>query len=262
MVLVLTVALPFLSACEGSLITGKVETVQGEPLPGVAVSIRNQSGYALTDGLGKYELAYQPGDLILRFVKSGYAPAEMELSVRESRPVNASTAKMWRLPPERGVFLLENDRYHEAKPHFPERFRTTAEETLFCTNRPVDVEASTANPVIILHRMPWESVRMHRMAYRTLTLAVEGGRDTDIEAWVAADPLPVSAGPIDYPAQLLHRLRVDETLEPGVYAIHWGALEGRDDIERRMFLFRVPGAQTDESAKEGEDEEQDSPESN
>jgi hypothetical protein len=88
-----------LSACQPGHIEGMVESVYGEALPGVAAKIQDQSRYAVTNATGHYKLAYTPGNLVLEFIKSGYAPAEMELPVDGYRTVAASTVRMWRLPP-------------------------------------------------------------------------------------------------------------------------------------------------------------------
>jgi hypothetical protein len=46
--------------------------------------------------------------------------------------------------------------------------------------------------------------------------------------------------PADEPKHLLGEVRFLDALEPGVYALHWGALNGYSATDSRLFLFAVP----------------------
>lgn len=242
--LVKTILLIFLAmvvgGCKGPHISGLVETVHGEALPGVAVKIEGQRSHALTNGLGTYTIGYDEGDLTLHFIKSGYAPAALDLPVYEPREVQATTVQMWRLPASSGVFLYADGRYAMTTPFIPERFETE-DGVLFGTKRPIDATTESDNPTLIIHRMPAGNVTLHRLERREIVLIVDGGRDTPVEAWVGAEALPVAARPVDYPDRMLHQLDMGGFLAPGAYAIHWGALEGNTTVESRMFMFRVLG---------------------
>jgi len=45
--------------------------------------------------------------------------------------------------------------------------------------------------------------------------------------------------PIDLPEGQLQRVVVDRPLQPGVYAVHWGAIEGYTTLDARAYVFRV-----------------------
>ena len=52
--------------------------------------------------------------------------------------------------------------------------------------------------------------------------------------------------PVDEPERYLQQIRLAEPLEPGLYAVHWGALAGHKTSETRAFVFQIesaPGAQ-------------------
>ena len=58
--------------------------------------------------------------------------------------------------------------------------------------------------------------------------------------------------PLDEPDRLLVELAPAAMLEPGTYAVHWGAFEGLASLEPRVFLFRVPDPAATEEEKEAE----------
>ena len=244
-----------IAACGGPKIVGHVQTTHGEALPGVAVKIEGQRSHALTNGLGEYAIGYEEGDLTLTFIKSGYAPAALDLPVYEPREVEATTVEMWRLPPSSGVFLYSDGRYTETTPFEPIRFET-ADGDFYGMKRPIDAETEAENPVLIIHHMPPEGLALYKLERREIVLIVEGGRDTPVEAWVGTDALPVSARPVDYPDRMLYRLDVGGYLAPGGYAVHWGALEGIGDIESRMFSFRVLGDEPEPAPEEDAEAEE------
>ncbi|PTX21493.1 TonB family protein [Pontibacter mucosus] len=62
------------------LITGQVLSPEGEPLPGVVVTLKNQTAAVTTDAAGKYSLPVPAGDQTLRFSYIGYETAERALS--------------------------------------------------------------------------------------------------------------------------------------------------------------------------------------
>ena len=64
-------------------------------------------------------------------------------------------------------------------------------------------------------------------------------REPDETIWIAAEPVPVVAAPIDEPERLLYEVRPSISLAPGHYAVHWGALDGFTRTEARIFLFTV-----------------------
>lgn len=243
-----------IGACSGPRIEGRVESVHGEAIPGVAVKIRDQRFHALTTGLGVYSIPFESGDLALEFIKSGYAPAELELPVYERRDVEATTVKMWRLPSSNGVFLYRDKRYFGATPYIPDRFETE-DNVFFGTKRPIDAETFDSQPMLMIHRMPVEGLAFSRLERLEITLKVEGGQETPVEAWVATVPLPIAARAVDYPARLLHQIDTGGPLPPGAYAVHWGALAGNSAIDRGMYMFRVVDPNAPAEPDEPADEE-------
>jgi hypothetical protein len=241
-----------LAACQQNEIAGVVETTNGEALPGVAVEVEGQGRFAVSNTRGEYAVTYVPGDLTLRFIKSGYTPGELRLRVEEHRPVLADTVRLWRLPPDQGVFLYHDGRYTAAAPVIPERFVT--KEGIRYGTKKQDVEARTdaAEPVLINYSARRETPVLTRLERQTLTLTGEDVLETDIEAWAPVEDFPLGSAPIDEPDHVLRELQLPQPLENGVYAVHWGALAGEASAEPRMFTFRV-GPEEPVEGEEGEE---------
>lgn len=229
-----------LGGCSSATIEGTVESVYGEALPGVAVKVQGQHAYAVSNANGAYSLAYQPGDLVLEFIKSGYAPAEMELPLSELRTVAAAPVSMWRLPANIAVYIYEENKYRETTAAQVESFQTEDAE-LYGARRDVERNTENPEPFLVLHRLAPEGIAMHRLERQSIVWRQEGAQATEIEAYIAVEAVPIGAVPLDYPARLLHRVTLPGSLVPGVYAIHWGALEGHDDYDPRriMHMFEV-----------------------
>jgi hypothetical protein len=62
------------------------------------------------------------------------------------------------------------------------------------------------------------------------------------EVWASEVSLPVELVPIDEPERCLVQIRLSEALTPGLYGVHWGALEGYTATDPRLFLFEVVDA--------------------
>lgn len=62
------------------LITGQVLSPEGEPLPGVVVTLKNQTAAVTTDAAGKYSLPVPAGEHTLRFSYIGFETAERSLT--------------------------------------------------------------------------------------------------------------------------------------------------------------------------------------
>ena len=67
-------------------------------------------------------------------------------------------------------------------------------------------------------------------------------------------PIEMYSKVLDVPEKLLVELRAAAPLSPGVYAIHWGALEGYDSIDPRIFMFELREAAEKPVEGEGETE--------
>ncbi len=226
--------------CRLTAITGDVVDTDGRPVPGVAVTLDNSRDQAVTNALGEYQIANPPGSALLRFTKTGYAPAEVHLpdvAGDDSRDLEPVT--MWRLPVNQGVHLDERDRFIALEPVEPERLFLQGGGSGLGAKRPPDVATQNPSPAIVAFKMPRDGARLSRLVPRQAALGDAGSQVHHIEAWVAEESEPVDLRPLDEPEQLLRQVRLPAPLEPGVYAVHWGALDGYITIDTRMFYFRV-----------------------
>jgi hypothetical protein len=111
-------------------------------------------------------------------------------------------------------------------------------------------------PLIIAHKVPTYDLHCNRLIAVKAADALLPGADAPKpeaftrDAWVPADRIGMVARPIDEPGRLLVELRPDGPLQPGVYAIHWGAFEGYASIEASAYLFEVRPAVMEVEAPE------------
>lgn len=225
--------------CAPAHIEGKVVDIRGEALPGVAVSVAGTHYQALTTARGEYSVRFRPGDVALEFAKSGYTSGRLESTVPEPRVSTAPDVVLWPLPPHAGVFILDNYRYQAAKSLEPQLRRTRNMGEVYCTTRWPDYQTKDRTPVILCHNMPAYGLRLSRLELVEIMLQEEeAGADT-LSVWKHRLAIPVAVEPVDEPARLLLQVRLGQPLEPGTYAVHWGALEGITRPEPRIFLFSV-----------------------
>ena len=71
--------------------------------------------------------------------------------------------------------------------------------------------------------------------------------------WAAAVRLPIETIPVDLPERLLWQIRPAVAMQPGVYAIHWGALDGDSTTEESVYLIGIQAPEAE--AEEGLEEE-------
>lgn len=247
---------PALAGCTFRTIEGKVVDVSGEALPGVAVQVRDTPYQALTDAHGRYAIAYSPGEVVLDFMKSGYTPARLELDATGSEEIVARDVEMWRLPRDSGVYEFHEYLYEPFDNVKAERYAATDRNTILYGSKRKEVSAvSGSQPMIIAYRTPDYNVRLYRLKLLEMMHESSEQERTKIEAWVPSGAVPVTVVPIDEPERLLLHLRYDGALEPGRYAVHWGALDGETSLDSRVYLFEVPEPPDDE-AGEDQDTEQ------
>src|SRR5687768_9310664 len=60
------------------VITGKVTSLEGTPLPGVSISVKNTPAGTSTDGEGNYRISIPLDNVTLVFTSVGYKTAEIE----------------------------------------------------------------------------------------------------------------------------------------------------------------------------------------
>lgn len=237
--LLLWPAIFLVTSCVPNRIEGTVLDVKGEALPGVVVTAEETGNQALTNTLGRYKVPYQPGTVILTFFKTGYTPGRLELDIDRFRPVQARPVRLWPLPPQKGVYLYENHRYRSITPVMPDRFEQPDGTVLYGTTKWADVETYDTARLVLCHKMPPYGVRVHRMDLIELAVEQAEGSTETTEVWAPARPIPVEVVPIDQVEALLTELRFDASLEPGFYAVDWGALSGDASRDKHMFFFGI-----------------------
>ncbi len=245
-------------SCFGPSIQGRVVDVQGGSLPGVAVNVVNTGDQDLTTPLGEYRVRYEPGHVELEFLKTGYTRGRLEMTLEEARNVSARDVMLWPLPQAKGVYFFANFRYRATAALEPQAFETANLGTVYGTEHWTDVQTVDAAPVLIAHRLPLAGLRMHRMELRELFVEEPSGGTRSVEAWTRAGEVPIDGQYLDEDGALLQVILTDE-LDPGAYAVHWGALEGDPAVDTRIFFFSIlpslapdlPGAMEEEAPEDG-----------
>ncbi len=236
-VLTVLVVVLFAGCEQGVVLRGMVYDTQDHALPGVAVTVRGTSYQDATDALGRYEIRCLPGVLELEFAKTGYTPARLTVPVADYQPVEAEAIRLWNLPPEKGVFLLENHRYRALTRTEPREYRLADGPTILATRKAPELTTVLSAPFLVCYKLPAYDVRMHRL--EQVEAALPQSNAAKERVWAATDSIPIAADALDEPERLLLVLRPDVALAPGRYAIHWGALDGYNTIDSRVFLIEV-----------------------
>lgn len=249
----LVISLLGLAACDRPLIEGIVVNVQGERLPGVAVRVAGTDYNALTNALGEYKIAYSPGDVRLEYFKSGYTAEAQGLKIAERAPVAAEPVQMWRLPAAAGVYLFEDFRYKDVTRVEPKRYYLEDGEAVYGTERAPLLRTDNLSPEIVAYNLPRYDARISRLIE---TPAKRTAVTEDVTSiWAEAGTTRPQVSPVTEDDADLLRIVLDDALEPGVYAVHWGALDGYAILDSRIHMFRVGPAPVEESGEgEGESE--------
>ena len=213
--------------------------IQGEALPGVAVQVEGTNYQALTDGLGQYRVPYTSGEVVLHFMKTGYTPGTMELAEASGGEITAQAVSLWELPLDKGVYLYEDYRYRETTKVVPEEIYTADQRKVYATRRWPEVETTVTAPLILCYKMPDWDVRFCRMELSELNEPLPGGGFEEAQVLSRTKTIPARLVAIDQPEGLLRQLELPGPLEPGTYAVHWGALDGASASDPRIFTFSV-----------------------
>ncbi len=256
-------------------VRGAVTDTSGQALPGVVVRVANSDFGALTNALGNYSLGAATGQLQLEFMKTGYTPARLEVTVDAPGVVEAAPVALWPLPMVEGVFLFKNYRYYQTTHPRPNQYNVKGHGVAFGTPvapeliipwKDSETHPEANPPVFVGHRMPAYDARLHKL-HRTEAALIHDTRESEHnpdnttelqyheEVLIAEHPIPLRSRILDEMERLLVELRPLRPLEPGVYAIHWGALEGYDSIEPRIFLFEMEAPETDPEAEDEDEDE-------
>ncbi len=240
----------------GAVVRGTVRDVAGEALPGVAVAVDGREASQITDLHGRYAVRAAPGRAALTFMKTGYATGRIEVETQGGGRVEAPEARLWPVPESEGVFLFTNYRYTELEHPRPLPYMTADRGVVHGTPVMPSGEgvapfgggtAGAEGPLLAACKLPGYDarlVRLQRVAARQ-TQGVRPGaagpvlREVEEQVWVADTPVAATMLPLDGDDHALVRIEPAEPLTPGVYAVHWGVLDGLSGIEQRAFLFRV-----------------------
>ena len=235
-----------LPACYPSSVSGTVRNIQGEALPGVVVQVSGEDAQAVTDARGNYRIASAPPDGALDFFKTGYAPAKLLLDSNTRRQETHGDVQMWQLPKSAGAYLLENHRYKQISWVIPQQFFMSDGTVAYGTRSDPSPATHRSEPTILCYRTPRYDARLSRLI-RAKPMQ-PSSTETPFEIWTAGGTIDADLVPVDTPRGMLRRLRIDRPLESGVYAVHWGALEGYTTLENRVFMFEVADLADDEGA--------------
>lgn len=223
--------------CDRAIISGAVVNIQGEALPGVAVSVQGTEHQSLTDAAGNYQISYEPGETTLRYDKTGYTPGLLELSVVTPRLVQATTVTLWSLPVSAGVYLYAEGRYAPTLWVEPQRFFIEEGDVIFGTRREAEIATPSARPIIICFNTPRYDARLSRLQRVEAKVNAADAQSTSV--WTEAGSVRGDLTRIDEAEGMLLQLEIARPLESGTYAVHWGALDGDPALENRIFIFRV-----------------------
>ena len=238
-----------LSGCEsGAVVEGLVVDFQGQPLPGVAVIHARDGAQTITNALGTYRLRIQPGETGLEYRKTGYTPGNLQLNIERPRLVEANTVLLWPLPIEKGVYLFKDFRYHELERMEPEAYQQEDGSPLLALPRTPEMETDLESLRLLCYDMPPFDVRLHRLSEITARKPMTGAVEETV--WGPVETISILSAPIDEPEQLLLEIDLLSTLQPGVYAVHWGALDGYTTLDSRCYVFRIADPEEDEATEE------------
>jgi hypothetical protein len=231
-----------LSACEKSGITGKVVDVQGEDLPGVAVTVEGTMFQALTNARGEYNVSYDPGNVALTFAKTGFTFGRLELRAAGSQHIDATTVQLWHIPPNKGVYLFEPPNYVHLGIATPQRLLSKSLGAIYGVQKWEDSFTTSTAPLLVAYKTSQYEMRLYRLELTEFDTEDAPAKAPKTKAWVPAESIPVSAVAIDEPQRQLMQIKYDGELVPAVYALHWGAFDGQTQIEgATAYVFRVAG---------------------
>ena len=254
-----------LTGCFRAEITGVVTNHLGETLPGVSVHVEDTQLHALTNIQGEYRIPADPGEYTLLFAKTGYTIFDQVVRVTQGATTEAPKATLWNLPAENNVFLYENLEYSPTTWAIPSRYYMADGTTDYGTQRDAEVYSDVAQPLIICYRTPRYDARLTRLQQKEAKLPQDDSQTFTI--WGAAGSVGVDLEPVVHSDPSLLKLVILEPLQPGYYAVHWGAMEGYSTLDKRIFIFEITekalpdfevvdpemdGKEIDDSHKEGD----------
>ncbi len=227
-----------LAGCEsGVLLQGMVVDFKGEALPGVAVINSESGSQTITNGQGTYRLRVPLGTVSIEYHKTGYTPGRMELNLQDTRSVDVNNALLWPLPIEKGVYLFVNFQYHDVDRMEPETYQRNNGSPVLALPREPDTETTQQTVRLLCYDMPPFDIRVHRLSELKVKKPMSGAIEETV--WGPVENISVFPVGIDEPERLLLEIDILNPLQPGIYAVHWGALDGYTTLDTRCFVFRV-----------------------
>lgn len=226
-----------MAGCTQGQLTGVVRNIEGEELPGVSIQVPGTDISAVSNALGEYTLSVEPGEHELIFAKTGYTISS--LSVRKNEVGNSPVpdVMLWNLPPQKSVYLYHDTQYTETTRVTPQRFYMQDGTIDYGVRSDPDTETPFNVPQILFYRTPRYDVRLSRLHEEIAKLTNDDSQTFPV--WTAAGTVGVNLQPVEPADPTLLKLDLDQPLQPGRYAIHWGALEGYDTIDARIYMFEV-----------------------
>lgn len=245
----------------------------GEPLPGVSVKVEAAQVHAVTNGTGWFgnrgnRLAVPPGAWEIDYIKSGFTVAQQSVETGGARSMDVPTVTLWPLPAAKGVYVFDGGTYDPLTRATPERYTGLDNAPVHGIKQEAELALEALPAYFISHKMAnydWQLARLEQVRVLRPGVAVESGPDEEIDegltepVWAATVRLPIETLPVDLPEQQLWRIRPAASMPPGMYALHWGALEGDTTTEESIYLVRIKDsapepAPDEEAAGEGDAE--------
>lgn len=237
-------------------VQGNVYNIKGEPLPGVSVRVEALSAFSVSNGNGLFgkrpnTLALPPGTWELAYFKTGFTTVRQTITTGETRTFEAPLVQLWPLPSAKGIYVLDGLVYQPFTRVTPERHLREDNTPVFGMKLVPELKLPAAPAMIISHRMATYDWQLSRLEQFTVLregfeppppgeAPKEEGADGRTEIiWAASVRLPIQALPVDEPEQQLWRIVPSVELGPGIYAVHWGALDGDPGTEPSAYLLQV-----------------------
>jgi len=227
-----------LAGCNRTGVYGIVTNPEGETLPGVSVRLTDNSEIsAITNVLGEYHLNAKPGRHSIQYAKSGYTLVNTDLLLEKSSSRLLPKIEMWNLPQSNSVFFYNKTLYSPTTWLKPKRYFMIDNGPSFGTTREPELLTDESMPFIVCYRMPRYDARLTRLQQRKAQLPQDETQTFDV--WVPSGTISVNLDPVVPSDPSLLKVNLYEHLEPGRYALHWGALDGYTTIDDRMYIFEI-----------------------
>ena len=239
-ILLVSLCATFAAGCERTLtLSGQVVDTTGGTLPGVAVIAVGTGREALTNARGEYVLMCPPNTLRVDYTKTGYTIGHVPLAAGESKEQTLDPVVLYPLPEARGVYQTLNHRYHELTRTEARQYAGREISKLYGTKKVPELVITDFMPTMIVFRLPSYDIQCSRLDWLD---AAQPGLEPGVfpeKVLAPVESLQVFASPLDEPERQLIELQFAQPLQPGTYALHWGALNGYFSTEKYAYLFRI-----------------------